>query len=159
LKTDAAFGNWLRVLAEGDTFAFVKTDDVKVQTGAKATAGAIRWARAQAAPVIALDKVPLVTRDSTTHITGTLSDERHLRDVFVFVNDKKVYFKALDALEVTQDGVKSPLDMTLPLKPGENTIAIVARESKDLVSRAVLGIYREQAEAVAEMPAKKPAAQ
>jgi len=45
------------------------------------------------------------------------------------------------------------------LKPGENTIAIVARESKDLVSRAVLGIYREQAEAVAEMPAKKPAAQ
>jgi hypothetical protein len=55
--------------------------------------------------------------------------------------------------------VRAPLDVALPLKPGENAVAIVARESKDLVSRAVLGVFREPSPAVAEGPVKKPAAQ
>jgi carboxyl-terminal processing protease len=159
LKTDASFGNWLRVLAEGDTFAFVRAVDVKMQSGGKATPMAIRWSRPQAAPVIALDKVPLVTREQTLRVTGSLSDERHLRDLFIFINEKKVFFKSLDDLQAGEQGVRAPLDVTLPLKPGQNTVAIVARESKDLVSRAVIGVFREQAEAVAERPVKKPAAQ
>ena len=126
---------------------------------ARPTAGAIRWAKAQAAPVIALDPSALVTREPTLKLTGTISDERRLKDIFIFVNDKKVFYRSLEALEATEQGVKAPLDVTLPLKTGENLVAVVARESKDLVSRIVLGVYREPTEVVAEVPQKKPVPQ
>ena len=103
--------------------------------------------------------MPLVTREPTLKLTGTLSDERRLKDVFVFVNDKKVFFRSLETLAVGEQGVKTPIEVPLPLKVGENGVAIVVRESKDLVSRVVLGVYREPAEAVAEVPAKKATAQ
>ena len=159
LKSDASFGVWTRVLAEGDTFGFVKADDIKPQSAnVKPTLAAIRWVKAQAAPVITLDKVSLITREPTLKLSGIVSDERHLKDVFIFVNDKKVFYRSLESLEANDQGVRGTLDLSLPLKPGENGVVVVARETKELVSRAVLGVFREPAAAVAEGPAKKPAA-
>ncbi|MBI5508733.1 MAG: PDZ domain-containing protein [Deltaproteobacteria bacterium] len=159
LKSDASFAGFYRVLGDGDAFGFVKTDDVKAQGGGKGAASTIRWSRAQAAPVIALERPSLITREPTVRLSGSITDERHLKDVFIFVNDKKVYYQSLDDQEPGDQGVRAPFDVTVTLKTGENGIAIVARESKDLVSRTVLGLYREPAEVVAEVPAKKPVAQ
>jgi hypothetical protein len=36
------------------------------------------------------------------------------------------------------------------LKPGTNTIAVVARESEELVTRKVFGVYLDQPPAVAD---------
>ncbi len=71
-------------------------------------------------------------------LTGAASDPAKLRDLYIFVNDQKVFFrtagnKSVDKLDFTT---------SFSLKPGNNTVLVVAREDDELIGRKTLIIHR-----------------
>ncbi|MEE8410549.1 MAG: MXAN_5808 family serine peptidase, partial [Myxococcota bacterium] len=163
LRAEASIGSrWWRVLVRKGVSGFVRARDVTPQKASgrrQPTANAIDAATPQAAPQIAIDLGSLVTSQSAFRLTGTISDERALRDVYVFVNDKKVYYRSLENLKSTRDGLSTPLDVVLPLKIGSNIISVIARETDELVSRRVFGMFRTTADIVAKRGVPRAVAQ
>jgi carboxyl-terminal processing protease len=153
LRSDASFGGeWWRIQVGPDDFGFVSSDSVKPLTKLrKPSPRSVVRARPQSAPWIAVTPPDLVTGDSSIRLQGTISDEQHLKDFFIYVNDKKVFYRSLANLRRTEAGVSAPLDVALPLKPGSNAVTVVARESDDLVSRASYGIFLQSSPAVANI--------
>ena len=78
---------------------------------------------------------------SADHFTlsGTAVDPAKLRDMYVFVNDQKVFFHS------TGDHPEEKIAFTtdFPLKAGNNTVTVVAREDDDLIGRRTLVIRRD----------------
>jgi carboxyl-terminal processing protease len=71
-------------------------------------------------------------------LTGTAVDPSKLRDMYIFVNEQKVFFRT------TGDKPEEKIAFTteFPLKPGNNTVLVVAREDDQLVGRKTLIIHR-----------------
>jgi carboxyl-terminal processing protease len=70
-----------------------------------------------------------------------------LRDVFVFVNDQKVFFKV-----VPEEGGQTKMDFQadLPLKPGNNVVTIFAREGEEYQARRSFVVHRRAPAEVAQ---------
>jgi carboxyl-terminal processing protease len=64
-----------------------------------------------------------------------------LLDVFVLVNDQKVFFKGA----TPEDQGKVKLTTEFSLKEGNNLVTVVARESQDFASRKSVVIRRRPA--------------
>jgi carboxyl-terminal processing protease len=75
--------------------------------------------------------------------SGTV-DDAELRDVFVFVNDQKVFFAPGGA----KDGTLK-FDARFPLKEGTNHVVVVAREGDELTSRRAFTVLRRKVDEVA----------
>ncbi len=163
LKSDLKLEDiWRRVEVQPGLLGFVQEAEVKVQKGSlKSTPkGSVRLMASQSPPAIDLELGTLTTSADVLSLKGRLTDERALKDVFIFVNDKKIFYRSLVHLPLADGGgVVAPLEVTLPLKSGANSIAVVARESDDVISRKVFGIFRGPGKAVAERgPEPKPSA-
>ena len=94
-----------------------------------------------------------VDRDGQRHrytLSGTVEDPR-LRDVYIFVNDQKVYF-APGAKTGAPGPVKFSADF--PLKEGSNHVVVVAREDDDLASRRAFTVLRRPTEIADKTPAR-----
>ena len=85
------------------------------------------------------------------HLSGTASlppgsPSSRLRDVFVFVNDQKVFFR------VVPEGKTGDIafEADLKLKPGTNTVTVVAREDEEFQTRRSLIVHRTQPAEVAQ---------
>jgi len=95
---------------------------------------------------LALSFVDLLTSDTTARLKGEVRDDKALRDMFIFVNDRKVFYRSLADEKVHVDGqYKVSLDIPVPLEEGTNNVAVVVRESDDVMSRKLVGIYRRAA--------------
>ena len=68
-----------------------------------------------------------------------------LLDVFVLVNDQKVFFKG----RTPDDGDKLKFTTEFPQKEGNNFVTVVARETQDFASRKTV-VIRRRAPAVAQ---------
>jgi carboxyl-terminal processing protease len=86
---------------------------------------------------------PIITDNDHFTLDGEASDSGPLKNMYVFVNDKKVYFHAAKPAETLHD-VKFTTDF--PLKVGNNSVVIVASEDADLASRRIVVIHRRTAE-------------
>jgi carboxyl-terminal processing protease len=142
LKSDVSYGTWWKVDALPGTPGYVKQGDVEVNKTKKYTKGGVRPQLAATAPEIALELPSLVVAGDVLKLRGSITDDRKLKDVFVFVNDKKVYYRSLEDVKKTDKGVQASLDVPLTLKRGANTVAVVAREDDDMVGRKVFGVFR-----------------
>jgi carboxyl-terminal processing protease len=161
LKSDARLeGEWRRVEVSTGLVGYVREPDVKVaRTGNRATLKqGLRLAPPIAAPRIELALPALTTSDDVLRLHGTVTDARALKDVFVLVNDKKVFFRSLAAARPASggEGVSAPLDITLPLKKGSNSVVVGVRHDDDLMARRIFGVYRGDSAVIAD--AKKPEA-
>ncbi len=86
---------------------------------------------------IDLQQGGLLTGEAALPLRGSATNAGDLRDLYVFVNDQKVFFKA------AEDGAKRiDFETVLPLKEGKNTVYIVARENKDVQSYKMLVVTR-----------------
>ena len=152
IRSDAAFESWYRVEVGPGEPGFVRDSDVKL-SGAKvqmARKAPIRPLMAHSVPSIELEVPALVTQETSLHLTGVVRDEQALKDMFVFVNEKKIYYRGLRDMQPDKGVYRASFDVNVPLKLGSNTVAVVARESDDLVTRKIFGIYRTNPDAVAE---------
>ncbi|HET6924173.1 MAG TPA: MXAN_5808 family serine peptidase [Anaeromyxobacteraceae bacterium] len=109
-------------------------------------------------PRIALSPDPAkgapVAEGDRWRLTGTASAPAavagvgtRLRDVFIYVNEQKVFFKV-----VPESGASSTMDFAsdLPLKPGNNTVTVFAREDEEFQSRRSLVVHRRAPPEVAQ---------
>ncbi|MGZ3447121.1 MAG: MXAN_5808 family serine peptidase, partial [Myxococcaceae bacterium] len=84
-------------------------------------------------------------------LSGTVTEPKGLLDMYVLVNDQKVFFRTSDSPK--NEPTKLKFTTEFPLKEGANTVMVVARQTQDFASRKVLIIRRRPA-AVAEALAR-----
>jgi carboxyl-terminal processing protease len=166
LPADARVGEFWRVEWHKGRFGFVADADVRPSKGPRNGGAAETWQREP--PRIAISPDPMkgapVVEGDTFRLQGTASvppatdaSAKRLRDVFVFVNDQKVFFKV-----VPEAASASSLDFQadLPLKPGNNVVTVFAREDEEFQTRRSVVIYRRpQAEVAQDAAAAKRQAQ
>jgi carboxyl-terminal processing protease len=70
-------------------------------------------------------------------LSGVVSDAQ-MQDLFVLVNDQKVYFSAAKA----EDGGKLKFSTDFSLKEGNNVVSVVSRETQDFATRKTVLIRR-----------------
>jgi carboxyl-terminal processing protease len=92
---------------------------------------------AKGAPVADADRLRLAGSASAPPAVAGVGTR--LRDVFVYVNDQKVCFRV-----VPEAGASRSMDFAceLPLKSGNNTVTVFAREDEEFQSRRTFTIYR-----------------
>ncbi len=125
-----------------DRFAFVKLADVRDAKGAKVAAPSGTETlpfRAPAQITMNVDPTQGGTVVDTERFTlSSVVSDPQLLDVFVLVNDQKVFFRGRAA----DDGDKIKFTTDFALKEGNNLVTIVARESQDFASRKSVVIRR-----------------
>lgn len=82
----------------------------------------------------------LVTREPSFELSGTASDDRQLRDLYIFDGNRKVFYQSNAH---AQDRTRAAFTAHIPLHDGLNYIYIVARETPDVVSRRLLVVRRD----------------
>ena len=156
LPVDAKVGDFWRVEWQKGRFAFAAETDVKQAKGVRA--GQITEAWQREPPRIALLPDPLrgapVVEGDELKLTGTASvppsidpGASRLRDVFVYVNEQKVFFKVVP--EATNQA-KMEFTTDVPLKPGNNVVTVFAREDDEFQSRRSIVVYRRPPAEVAQ---------
>jgi len=91
-------------------------------------------------PMIETNGVELAVRGSTLTVRGAVTDETRVLDMYVFVGNNKVHYQSnRDAA----DRHRMAFEAQLPLRPGANIVAFVAREDDDVVARRVFVIRRD----------------
>jgi len=152
--TSAKVGGLYKVEWEKGRFGFVSPTEVQPSRGKREGAASLVWQReppsialapdpARGAPVVELDRMKLEGRASVP--TGVGSSSK-IRDVFVFVNDQKVFFR------VVPDGKTSDIDFAtdVALKPGNNTVTVIAREDEEFQTRRAIVVHRREPDEVAQ---------
>jgi carboxyl-terminal processing protease len=154
LPVDAKVGEFYRVEWQKGRFAFVPDSEVRAARGPRAGTIAAAWQREP--PRIALvpdpqKGAPVVEGDhwklqGSAVVPPSADPDARLRDVFVFVNEQKVFFKVLPETATT-----SKLDFTadIPLETGNNVVTVFARADDEFQSRRSIVVYRRPAAEVA----------
>jgi carboxyl-terminal processing protease len=149
LPLEAVTKGFYKVALEKDRFAFVRIQDAKeVKTGKAVAPKTVAFTTNHQPPDIKLDVDPshggvVVNGDKFT-LSGVVKDPAGLLDVYILVNDQKVYFKAVDPKGGEPTTLKFSSEFAL--KEGNNNVLVVARESTEFASRRTLVIRRRPAE-------------
>lgn len=84
-------------------------------------------------PAIDVDKLAAVFETPEATIKGSAIDDEHLRDLYIFSEEKKIFYRAN-----LEEKEKLPFLASVPLKEGSNSIAITARDNYNLTSQHYL---------------------
>jgi carboxyl-terminal processing protease len=169
LPVDARVGEFYRVEWQKGRYAFLPEASAKPTRAPRAGTVVEAWQREP--PRIALVPDPQkgapVVESDTWRLQGSAAlppgsdPSTRLRDVFVFVNDRKVFFKV-----VPENAATPKMDFTtdIPLKPGNNLVTVFAREDDEFQARRSIVVYRRPPAEMAgatqtQDPVRKQAAQ
>jgi carboxyl-terminal processing protease len=96
-----------------------------------------------------------VTDGDHFDVDATIAGTRPLRDVYVFVNEQKVFFATPEA-----GASQLHIQKSVPLKAGNNIVVIVAQEDDEYEGKRSFVVLRHAAEVAKNAEsAKTPAAQ
>lgn len=143
--------NMARVEWGENRFAFVKVSDLRDARGQKPVLPKDKELevvsfRTPAQINVNVDSAQGGTAvDAPTFTLSSVVTDPTLLDVFVLVNDQKVFFKG----RTPEDGDKLKFTTEFPLKEGNNFVTVVARETQDFASRKTV-VIRRRAPAVAQ---------
>ncbi|KFA93544.1 MXAN_5808 family serine peptidase [Archangium violaceum] len=164
LNTEAATKGYYRVELDKDRFAFVSTEDARDTRGKATAPQGLSYVARRSPPEIKLDvdlaQGGLVANGEKYTLSGEVDDAQGLLDMYVLVNDQKVYFQGVDPKAKGGEPQKLKFSTEFSLKEGNNSVLVVARESTDFASRRTLVIRRRPAEVaqkVTPATASKPA--
>jgi len=149
-------GDFYRVEWQKGRIAFLPAAAAKEAAGAKVSGSKVVAVMQHEPPFIKLSNLDTskggleVDSDHYT-LTGTAGDPNGMRDLQIFVqheNDyRKVFFRTAKK-SGEQQAVSGPasLDFSadLPLKPGNSTVFLIAREDDDLQTQRTVVIHRKQ---------------
>ena len=90
-------------------------------------------------PVIAVDDIAPVLAQGALKIRGAVTDDREAREIILWVNGRKVFYRAQSREQDT-----SRLDFTTSsrLDPGYNEMLLVARDEEKLVTRYRFAVWK-----------------
>ena len=92
---------------------------------------------AKGAPVVATDTIRI--EGSASVPPGVAGARTKLRDVFIFANDQKVFFRVVPEASAS---TRMEFAANVPLKPGNNAITVYAREDEEYQARRTIFVYR-----------------
>jgi len=156
-------GEFVKVEWQKGRMGFARATEVE-RAAARPTGGAVEvWQReppriafvpdpARGAPVVETDKLHL---EGSAYVPeGPPGATTRLRDVFIFANDQKVFFKV-----VPETGAASKMDFAadIPLKQGNNVIMVFAREDEEFQTRRTFYVNRRGPAQVAQEARSAPA--
>jgi hypothetical protein len=78
-----------------------------------------------------------MTKNSKFTITGNITDDQEVKDYFIFVNEDKVAYSSNP-----DSNANYAISTELPLKEGNNTISIIARDNQEMTTRYSFVIER-----------------
>jgi carboxyl-terminal processing protease len=148
LAQTAAIGEWAKVELEPNRFVFVRSQDAHPTRGKPLVAlKDLEAVPARVPPQISLSvdtsQGAIVATGDRFTLSGKASEPLGLLDLYILVNDQKVFFKTADPRQ------NEPTHMTFstdfPLKEGNNYVVVVARESQDYAARKTIVIRRRPA--------------
>ena len=160
-RTDGCIGSsersctWYRVPTQEGRYGWVKGDTVELNTeGVKPHPQPITLRYEVSPPQITIDKAPLSVSQDTTQVTisGKVESIEELRDLMIYVNQRKVFFLPRTEMEDPR-GVSFSADV--PLEEGVNHITIYARLSEEISDVASVFIYRPKDESKNNKDQKK----
>ncbi|MGZ6125626.1 MAG: hypothetical protein ACXWLR_11740, partial [Myxococcales bacterium] len=148
-------GHFWRVEWQKGRMGFLPLASAKEAAGAKANLKSVALVMQSEAPTIKLANVDTSRGGVDTdqdHLTlsGSAADINGMRDLQIFVqheNDtRKVFFRTARKPGQAAVGAPAQLDFQtdLPLKPGNSTVVIIAREDDDLQTQRTLVVHRKQ---------------
>jgi len=148
VRSEAAFGKGFRRVRFGDGFGFVAYGAVKLRK-AKLSKTPLSWDVGQASPRIIVGDMKTRLSGESLKFSLVVEDEQGLNDMYVYVNDKKVLYQSLSETAVIDGKYRVEIPVDLPVEDGSNIVTIVVRETKDLVSRHVFGVYHDGSDTMA----------
>ena len=138
-------GTMARVEWEKDRFVFAHLSDVREAKGQKpAAAKDPEWSHFRAPAQISMNVDPSLggaVVDGEKFTLSSVVADSQLIDVFVMVNDQKVFFRGA----TPEDAGKLKFSTEFSLKEGNNLVTVIARESQDFASRKSVVIRRRPA--------------
>lgn len=139
-KVLGKFGGFLKVaLEEEGRFGFVEAAGVeRVPSGAASPK--LQVVMSHSPPVLDVEPASLATRDDKVRIKGNIMDLDQVRDMYVFVGSRKVFYQSN---RNGSDKTRLSFDQELPLTPGVNVITVVARENEEVGSSHTLVVRRD----------------
>jgi len=147
IQPNGKLGDRLRVDLPWGGQGWIHTDDLKAAAGATATAEPyLPWISRSPPVVLLASRVGGTAVESDTiRIEGTIRDDQAVKDLFVFVNGTKVFYRSeLDGQgSATRTSVE--FDLAVGLEEGDNTIEVFARDNDDLMGSTTVGVYRAEA--------------
>jgi carboxyl-terminal processing protease len=149
VEVDGRLGQWFRTPLPWGTSGWISASHLVPAARSEEPVQAQRYL-SNSPPVVTLASNPggTVVVSEVLKLSGLITDDDDVKDLFVFVNDKKISYERLSG------GVEAPFAMELELDPGENQIEIFARDAEDHLGSMSLGVYRETATAAIEGAAK-----
>jgi len=154
LPAQGRFGEAVRVEWQKGRFGFLSASDVEPTAGKPAGGAVDVWPFEP--PRITLQPDPAkgapVVDGERLHVEGSVQaaavpgSPPRLRDLMVYVNDQKVFFK------LAPDAATAKLDFAtdVPLKPGINVVAVFARADDELQSHRSFVVFRRVPEVAAQ---------
>jgi carboxyl-terminal processing protease len=98
-------------------------------------------------PVITLHVKSLETTADTYRLAGSVTDEQHVEDLYIFVSNhtskiesRKVFYRSNRG---SKDGRQMQFAAELPLWPGSNMVTVVARTNTEVKSMKQVFVYRD----------------
>jgi carboxyl-terminal processing protease len=91
-------------------------------------------------PLLEVSPASLATRSASVKISGVASDGDQVRDAYVFVGARKVFY--MSNRKATEQK-KLPFAFDAELQPGVNIITVVARENEDVATAQTLVVRRD----------------
>ncbi|HEY8210859.1 MAG TPA: MXAN_5808 family serine peptidase, partial [Myxococcaceae bacterium] len=121
-------------------FVFARAQDARDAKGKVPATHELQWVARRTPPAISLNVDPsqggVVAEGERFNLSGSVAGAGHDLDLYVLVNDQKVYFKTVTGTE--KEPVKFKFATDFALKEGNNNVMVVARESQDFASRKML---------------------
>jgi carboxyl-terminal processing protease len=134
-----AFGEFTKVRIDSDRFGWIPSH-LGSDAGARPSTVSFKpWMR-RSPPLIEMEPTALAAREPRLILKGLAQDNDRVSDVFIFVGNRKVFYRANPQKGDTQ---RLAFETETTLNPGVNVITVVARENADTVSRVNLIVRRD----------------
>lgn len=138
LPLQAKRGDYVRVELSQGRPGWVLAKDLHAGSAGKGTVSDVL---AHTPPKLTIDHGDTVaTRQSSLTLKGQAVDDAAVRDLYVFVGSRKVFYQSNRS---SSDPSRVSFDTTVPLQPGVNYVTVVARENNEIASREVFIVRRD----------------
>jgi carboxyl-terminal processing protease len=139
LERTGTFADFTKVTLGDSRFGFVETRALK--EGAAGPAKPLfEPVLSHSPPLLEVAPATLSTRDNKVHVAGHATDSDRVKDVFVFVGPRKVFYQSNGK---AADPKRIDFAFDADLQAGVNVITVVARENEDTVERRTMIVRRD----------------
>jgi putative carboxyl-terminal-processing protease len=146
VQADGKLASWVRVALPWGGHGWIDSDDLKGGGGVTPSDEAFLPWISRSPPVVLLSsRIGGTAVDAeTVQLSGVVRDDQAVKDLFIFVNGTKVFYRSVTDAEGTTGEGSVDFEFAVGLEEGDNTIEVFARDNDDLMGSTTIGVYRTQ---------------